>query len=296
MPFDSTQDRQPNGNLRIAVQKSGRLSEGSIALLKSMGLDFETYQNRLFTRCRNIDVDILFLRDDDIPEYVQDGVADLGVVGSNLLEENGAKIERLIPLDFGYCSLSVAVPESSSYKTLSDLKGGKIATSYPRILRSYLKQQKIDAEVIVLKGCVEIAPALKVADAICDLVSTGSTLRTNMLRIIESVMECQAILIGSKSTSEKKQRLIEKLLLRARGVQDAQKYKYIMFNLPEASLKKVMELVPGFDSPTTMKLIKPGMIAVHSVVLEEDFWDIVEKLKKCGATGILVSPIEKLIQ
>jgi len=261
-----------------------------------MGLEFETYQNRLFTRCRNIDVDILFLRDDDIPEYVQDGVADLGIVGSNLLEENGAKTERLIPLDFGYCSLSIAVPETSSYDVLSDLKGGKIATSYPQLLRKYLKQKKIDADVIVLKGCVEIAPALKVADAICDLVSTGSTLRTNRLRIIENVMECKAILIGSKSAPERKKQLIDKLLLRARGIQDARKYKYIMFNLPEKSLKKVMKLVPGFDSPTTMKLAKPEMIAVHSVVLEEDFWDVVEKLKKCGATGILVSPIEKLIQ
>lgn len=287
---------QPNGNLRIAVQKSGRLSEGSILLLRSMGLEFETYQNRLFTRCRNIDIDILFLRDDDIPEYVQDGVADLGIVGNNVLEEDESDVKRLLPLDFGYCSLSVAVPENSKYKTISDLDEGKIATSYPQAIKRYLKKQKISAEVIVLKGCVEIAPALKVADAICDLVSTGSTLRTNRLRIIESVMECQAVLIGGKRTSEKKQQLIEKLLLRARGVLDARKYKYIMFNLPEKSLKKVMELVPGFDSPTTMKLIKPGMIAVHSVVLEEDFWDVVEKLKKCGATGILVSPIEKLIQ
>jgi len=296
MPFDSTQDRQPNGNLRIAVQKSGRLSEGSIALLKSMGLEFETYQNRLFTRCRNIDVDILFLRDDDIPEYVQDGVADLGIVGNNVLEEDGADVKRLLSLDFGYCSLSVAVPEDSKYETTFDLDGGKIATSYPQALKQYLKKQKINAEIIVLKGCVEIAPALKVADAICDLVSTGSTLRTNRLRIIDSVMECQAVLIGSNSTSEKKQLLIDKLLLRASGVQDARKYKYIMFNLPETSLKKVMNLVPGFDSPTTMKLVTQGMIAVHSVVLEEDFWDVVEKLKKCGATGVLVSPIEKLIQ
>lgn len=287
---------QPNGNLRIAVQRSGRLSEGSITLLRSMGLEFETYENRLFTRCRNIEADILFLRDDDIPEYVQDGVADLGIVGSNILEEGGAKVRQLLPLDFGYCTLSIAAPETASYASLKDLEEGKIATSYPRTLRQKLSKRGIKAEVIVLKGCVEIAPALKVADAICDLVSTGSTLRTNRLRIIEDVMECQAVLIGRKNPAKQKRQLIEKLLTRATGVQDARQYKYIMFNLPEKSLDNVTKLVPGFDSPTTMKLAKPGMLAVHSVVFEEDFWDVVEKLKKCGATGILVSPIEKLVK
>jgi ATP phosphoribosyltransferase len=287
---------QLNGNLKIAVQKSGRLSEGSITLLKSMGLEFETYENRLFTCCRNIDVDILFLRDDDIPEYVQDGVADLGIVGSNVLEEGGASANRLLPLDFGYCSLAVAIPETAPYAKLKELSGKRIATSYPNILKQFLDDQNIEADVITLKGCVEIAPALKVSDAICDLVSTGSTLRTNRLRVLETVKESQAILIGSEKTPERKKQLIAQLVLRARGVQDAKKYKYVMFNLPKKAVSSITEIVPGFNSPTVIPLADSGYVAIHSVVLEEEFWDVIEKIREHGGSGILVTPIEKLIQ
>ena len=285
-----------NGTIRIAVQRSGRLSEGSLSLLKSMGLQFEAYQNRLFTRCRNMPIDILFLRDDDIPEYVQDSVADLGIVGNNLLEENGANINKILDLDFGYCKLAISVPEQSSYKNIEDLSGTKIATSYPNILKQYLFEKNVDAEIIVLKGCVEIAPALQVADAICDLVSTGSTLRTNRLRKLKVISKSQALLIGSSCFSEKKQVLIDRLLLRAKSVREASAFKYIMFNLPKKKLRDAKALVPGCNSPTVMPLADSGMIAVHSVVEEKRFWDVVEKIKECGGSGILVSPIEKFIR
>lgn len=287
---------QSNGTIRIAIQKSGRLSEGSILLLRQMGLQFETYRDRLFAQCRNMPIDILFLRDDDIPEYVQDGVADLGIVGSNILDERETAVERLLPLDFAFCSLSIAVPEKSEYRKLPELNGKRIATSYPETLKRFLSSKNISADVVLLKGSVEIAPALQVADAICDLVSTGSTLRTNRLRTIEVVSKCQAVFIGKAQGKEKKKRLIEKLLLRAKGVQEARKYKYIMFNLPKDNLKKVTELVPGCKSPTVVPLADPAFIAIHSVVLEEEFWDIVEKIRECGGSGILVSPIEKFIR
>ncbi|MBU0767239.1 ATP phosphoribosyltransferase [Patescibacteria group bacterium] len=287
---------QSNGTIRIAVQRSGRLSEGSLDLLKNMGLQFETYQNRLFTRCRNESLDILFLRDDDIPEYVQNGTADLGIVGSNLLDESGAKVERMLSLDFGFCTLAIAVPEQSNYKSIADLSGKKIATSYPQTLKRYLADNKVDAEVIVLKGCVEIAPALQVADAICDLVSTGSTLRTNRLKVLEVVSKSQATLICTPNRSGGKKELIDRLLLRANGVLEAGAFKYIMFNLPEKRLKDAKVLVPGCDSPTVIPLADPQMVAVHSVVEEERFWEVVEKIKGCGGSGILVSPIEKFIR
>lgn len=241
-------------------------------------------------------VDILFLRDDDIPEYVQDGVADLGIVGSNVLDERGLNVERLLPLDFGYCSLSIAVPEQTSYKSANDLTGKRIATSYPETLKRFLSSKGISAETVLLKGCVEIAPALKVTDAICDLVATGSTLRTNRLNVIETVAKCQATLIGKKSITEKKQQLIEKLLLRARGVQEARKYKYIMFNAPQTALEPIKKLVPGCKSPTVVPLAEPGFIAIHSMILEESFWDVVERIRECGGTDILVSPVEKFIR
>lgn len=285
-----------NGTLRIATQKSGRLSEGSLKLLQQMGLQFETHKDHLFAQCRGMPIDILFLRDDDIPEYVQDGVADIGIVGSNVLDERRYEVDRLLPLDFGYCSLAIAVPEQGPITKLDDLNGKKIATSYPRSLKIFLKKQKIAAETILLKGCVEIAPALQVADAICDLVSTGSTLRTHQLTVLETVAACQAFLIGKKNPGARRSALIEKLLLRAKGVQEARRYKYVMFNAPENALPSIKKLVPGCKSPTVMRLADPGFIAVHSVVLEEKFWDVVEKIRECGGSGILVSPIEKFIR
>lgn len=284
-----------DGTLRIAIQKSGRLSEGSLALLRQMGLEFETYRDRLFAQCRNMSVDILFLRDDDIPEYVRDGVADLGIVGCNILDESQVLIERLLPLDFGYCSLAIAVQEQSRFTKVSDLAGKRIATSYPATLTRFLSEKRIKAEMVLLKGSVEIAPALQVADAICDLVSTGSSLRTNRLTALEIVSRSQAILIGKKKPTAKKQKIIEKLMLRARGVQEARKYKYIMFNAPASALESIKTLVPGCKSPTVIPLADARFVAVHSVVLEETFWDAVENIRAFGGSAILVSPLEKFI-
>ncbi|MEN6451967.1 MAG: ATP phosphoribosyltransferase [Thermoguttaceae bacterium] len=287
---------QSNGTLRIAIQKSGRLSEASTSLLRQMGLQFETHQERLLSPCRNMPIDILFLRDDDIPEYVQDGVADLGIVGSNVLDERAARIERLLPLEFGFCSLCLASPERGQYKSVDQLQGKRIATSYPQTLGRYLAGRGMTADVVVLKGCVEIAPALEVADAICDLVSSGSTLRTHGLTILDTVARCQSVLIGRPEFPPESRSLAERLLLRARGVQEARKYKYIMFNAPTAAIEPIKSVLPGCKSPTIVPLAEPGFVAVHSMVLEETFWDVVEKIRDCGGTDILVTPVEKFLR
>jgi ATP phosphoribosyltransferase len=285
-----------NGMIRIAIQRSGRLFDGSYALLRQIGLQFETYSDRLFTTCRNMPIDVLFLRDDDIPEYVRDGVADLGIVGGNVLDEQGVCVERLLPLDFGYCSLCLAVPEQGEYKQPADLQGKRIATSYPATLRRYLDDRGIAAEVVVLKGCVEVAPTLQVADGICDLVSTGSTLRTHGLAVLDTVSRSQAMFIAHKDVAAEKRQLIDRLLMRARGVQDARKYRYIMFNIAAAAVDEVKQFLPGCKSPTVMPLADAAYVAVHAAVLEETFWDVVEKIRECGGTAILVTPVEKFLR
>jgi ATP phosphoribosyltransferase len=287
---------QSNGSIRIAIQKSGRLCEGSTGLLRQMGLQFETYRDRLFAQCRNLPIDVLFLRDDDIPEYVQDGVADLGIVGSNVLDELMVRVDRLLPLDFGFCSLCLAVPEQAAYTSPADLSGKRIATSYPETLRRYLGKNGLQAEIVVLKGCVELAPALQVADAICDLVSTGSTLRTHGLTVLDTVSRSHAVLIGRQEPSPERRELIERLLLRARGVQEARRYRYIMFNAPAEAVEPVKRLLPGCKSPTIVPLAEPGFVAVHAMVLEETFWDVVEKIRACGGTDVLVTPVEKFLR
>jgi ATP phosphoribosyltransferase len=285
-----------NGIVRIAIQKSGRMTEGSVALLRQMGLQFEAHRDHLFAPCRNLPIDILFLRDDDIPEYVQDGVADLGIVGSNILDERSLQIERLLPLDFGYCELSIAVSEQEPYQAVKDLDGRRIATSYPRMLRGHLESKQVTAHIVMLKGCVESAPALGVADAICDLVATGSTLRTNRLRVIDTVSECQAMLISRVGPAEEKRAWIEKLQLRARGVEEARKYKYVMFNAPQSALQAIKRVMPSCKSPTVIGLAQPGYVAVHAMVLEEMFWDLVDEIRACGGTDIIVSGVEKFIR
>lgn len=287
---------QSNGTIRIAIQKSGRLSETSASLLRQMGLQFETHHERLLSPCRNLPIDILFLRDDDIPEYVQDGVADLGIVGSNVLDEREARLERLLPLDFGFCSLCLAAPERGGYSAAAQLQGKRIATSYPETLGRWLRERRLSAEVIVLKGCVEIAPTLEVADAICDLVSTGSTLRTHGLKVLDTVARCQSVLVGRPDFPPESRTLADRLLMRARGVQDAKRFKYIMFNAPTAAVEPIKAVLPGCKSPTIVPLAEPGFVAVHSMVLEETFWDVVEKIRDCGGTDILVTPVEKFLR
>ena len=284
-------------NLKIALQRKGRLAEPSKRILKSSGLDFEYYEGRLFSHCQNFPLDILFLRDDDIPEYVQDGVTDLGIVGLNVVQEKESKVAQLDFLGFGTCKLSIAVPRRSSLGSLYDLKDKRIATSHTRILKRFLEEKKISARIIDISGSVEITPSLDVADAICDLVSTGSTLRMNDLEPIEVVLKSEAVLIANPLSLKdaKKRQLIDRLRTRFQGNIRARQTKYVMMNAPEKSLKKIREILPGMRSPTVVPLAEEGMVAIHSAVPEELFWDVIEQLKKTGATDILVVPVEKMV-
>jgi ATP phosphoribosyltransferase len=285
-----------NNNLKLALQKKGRLTEKSLELFENIGLDMEYSKDQLFARCKNFQLDVLFLRNDDIPEYVQDGVCDLGVVGRNIVVEQGAEVEELINLGFGNCRLSIAVPNESPYQMIGDLNKKTIATSYPSTLKKYLNEQNVEADIVQLRGSVEIAPSLDLSDAIADLISTGRTLKRNGLRELDSILDSEALVIQRPNglRSEKKI-LIERLMLRIKSSLKARKTKYIVMNALESALPKIRKIVPGLDSPTIVPLDQKGMVAVHTVVEEEIFWDAMEKLKEAGATGILVLPIEKMI-
>jgi ATP phosphoribosyltransferase len=284
-------------NLKIAIQKKGRLSDSSLELLKAAGLDLDYSFGRLLQRCRNYPLDVLFLRDDDIPEYVQDGVADLGIVGLNVLREKQADIVRLESLGFGGCDLCIAVPKYGDIKTVKQLDGKRIATSYPVILKSFLEEKGLRARIIEINGSVEVTPTLDVADAICDLVSTGSTLRLHDLIPIETVLKSEAVLISNETTqkSPEKSNLINRLRARIKSHLQARKTKYVMMNAPEESIEKIKSILPGMKSPTIVPLAEKGMIAVHTAVPEEFFWEVIEKLKKTGASDILVVPVEKMV-
>jgi len=290
---------KPDGNnIKIAVQKKGRLSEFSLEILKSSGVDFEIHQGRLFARCRKFPLDIIFLRDDDIPEYVQDGNSDLGIVGSNVVSETGARVVTLDALGFGRCELSIAVPGKSGLKKVEELEGKRIATSYPNILSGFLDEKGIrDVNIVEIHGSVEITPSMDVADAICDLVSTGSTMRLHELVPIETVLESEAILIANPDTLSEgwKLELVERLRFRIQSYLRARKTKYVMMNAPEESLEKIRQTLPGMKSPTVLPLAREGLIAIHTAVPEDQFWNVAEQLKEFGATDILVVPIEKLV-
>jgi len=287
-----------NGRMKIAIQRSGRLTEESVALLRACGLDFEFQKQSLYSPCKNFDLDVLAIRDDDIPEYVQDGVADLGIAGENILLERQAKVQVLAPLGFGGCKLMISVPQRSKIKKISDLKGKRIGTTYPVILKSFLKENQVHAEIIELSGSVELAPSLNVADAICDIVSTGTTAKMNGLRIFCTVLESQAVLVANKEAMQdkKKRQLIERLMIRVRGSQEAHGKRYLMMNAPMRSVEKLKSVIPSLKSPTVMPLADTGMVAIHSVVAEDVFWDVMEKLKQAGASDIIVVPIETIIR
>jgi len=284
-------------NLKISLQKKGRLAESSLQILKSAGVELESAGGRLLARARNFPLDVLFLRDDDIPEYVQDGVTDLGIVGLNVLKEKRAQAALLDYLGFGECELCIAVPRRSPLSSFRDLAGKRIATSYPNILTQYLKEKSVDAKVIGISGSVEIAPLLDVADAICDLVSSGSTLRIHELLPIEVVLKSEAVLVANPSSLENSDRsaLIDRLRARLRSHLQARKTKYVMMNAPEEALEEIQKILPGMKSPTVVPLAERGMIAVHTAVPEEFFWDVIEKLQVTGATDILVVPVEKMV-
>jgi ATP phosphoribosyltransferase len=283
--------------LKICLQKKGRLAKSSLQILASAGVELEAPEGRLFARAHNYPLDVLFLRDDDIPEYVQDGVTDLGIVGLNVLKEKGAQTAQINFLGFGNCELCIAAPKSGSFRSVFDLSGKRIATSYPRILSQYLEEKGVDARVIEISGSVEITPALDVADAICDLVSTGSTLRIHDLVSIDVVLKSEAVLIANPDSLEDsgKNELIEKLRARLQSHLLARRTKYVMMNAPEEALDKIQTILPGMKSPTVVPLAEKGMIAVHTAVPEEFFWDVIERLQGTGATDILVVPVEKMV-
>jgi ATP phosphoribosyltransferase len=281
--------------LKLAIQKSGRLSEDSIKLLKDCGIDLRNVKDRLKTEADNFPLEVFFLRDDDIPQYVEDAVADIGFVGENVLYEKNKKTEVVEKLGFGKCRLSIAVKRSDDYADASFLQGKKIATSYPVLLQKFLTEQNITAEIHEISGSVEIAPGIGLADAVCDLVSSGSTLFMNGLKEAETILQSQAVLIKNNNLTPEQQQLLNKLLFRIQSVKKAKNNKYILLNAPNDKLKEIISLLPGMKSPTVLPLATEGWSSVHSVLSENEFWDIIEQLKANGAQGILVIPIEKMI-
>ena len=284
-----------NRSLRLAIQKSGRLSEKSLELLKDAGVRIDNYSRQLLVKAQNFDLEILFIRDDDIPEYVQDGVADIGIVGENEILETKKDLNIVEKLGFGKCRLSIAVPKDFKYESLKDLEEKNIATSYPVILENFLSKKNIKANVHKISGAVEITPNINLADAIFDIVSTGSTLISNGLKEVEEVIKSEAVLVSTKNLSGKKKELLDQILFRIRSVNLAKNNKYILLNAPNDSLEKITALLPGIKSPTILPLAMEGWSSIHTVIEEDDFWERIEKLKNAGAQGILVVPIEKMI-
>ena len=281
--------------LKIAIQKSGRLHEDSIKLLKECGIDISNGVNKLKSEASNFPLEVYFLRDDDIPQYVEDAVADIGFVGENVVYEKEKKVEVVEKLGFGKCRLSVAVRKGDIYENATYLEGKRIATSYPVLLKQYLASKSVNAEIHEISGSVEIAPGIGLADAICDLVSSGSTLFMNGLKETETILNSQAVLIRNKDLGAEQQLILDKLLFRIQSVKKAKNNKYVLLNAPNNKLNEIIALLPGMKSPTVLPLAEAGWSSVHSVLSEKEFWDIIEKLKAAGAQGILVVPIEKMI-
>lgn len=271
------------------------MSEDSLKLIRECGITFISSSLKLKTESTNFPLEILYLRDDDIPGYVADGVADIGIVGENVLVEEGMQALAVEQLGFSKCRLSLAVPKADEYSDITDLEGKNIATSYPNLLQSYLQEKGVQAHIHTISGSVEIAPSIGLADAICDIVSSGSTLISNGLKEVERVFKSQAVLIANENLNADKKQILEKLLFRIHAVQRAQKAKYILLNTPNEKIAEISRLLPGAKSPSILPLAEEGWSSLHSVVNEDDFWEIIEKLKDAGAQGILVVPIEKMI-
>jgi ATP phosphoribosyltransferase len=282
--------------LKIAIQKSGRLYEESVKLLKECGIHLNNGNKQLKTVAENFPLEVFFLRDDDIPQYVFDSVADIGIVGENVLLEKNKDINLVYKLGFGKCRLSIAVPKTMKYESLQDINGLKIATTYSYLTQEFFKLHCVNAEIHEISGSVEIAPGIGLADAICDLVSSGSTLFTNNLKEVEVVLRSEAVLVADKKMTEEKKLILQKLLMRINAVKTAKNNKYILLNAPNHQLENIAAVLPGSKSPTIVPLAEEGWSSVQSVVNENDFWEVIEKLKELEAEGILVVPIEKMIE
>lgn len=281
--------------LRIAVQSKGRLYDETMSILQEAGINIGASKRTLLVQAADFPIEVLFLRDDDIPESVSDGVADIGIVGENEYVERGAYAKLVKRLGFSRCRLSLAIPKAIDYNGLEWFNGKKIATSYPGILKTFLSANKINAEIHVITGSVEIAPGIGLSDAIFDIVSSGSTLVSNNLKEVEVVMKSEALLIANRSLTDEKQKILDELLFRFEAVRVASDKKYVMMNVPDTRLEDVISVLPGIKSPTVMPLAQEGWSSVHTVLDEKRFWEITGRLKQAGAEGILVLPIEKMI-
>lgn len=281
--------------LRIAVQKKGRLSDDSLKLIKECGIKFTSGTGKLKASATNFPIEFLFLRDDDIPGYVQDGIADIGIVGANEAEEKDKNVDWYKKLGFSKCRLSLAIDKNQEYNGLQDFQGKSFATSYPKILGDFLTANNIDAEIHEIGGSVEIAPSIGLAYGICDIVSSGSTLMSNGLKEVEVIYKSEAVLLANKGLSEEKRAIIERLNFRIDAVQTAKNNKYILLNAPNGKVDEIVSILPGMKSPTVMPLADGEWSSIHSVIQEDDFWQIIEDLRDAGAEGILVVPIEKMI-
>ncbi len=281
--------------LRIAVQKSGRLFEDSISILKDAGISIDNGKEQLKASSRNFPLEVMYLRNGDIPQYLRDGVVDVAIIGENVLIEKGQDIIRGEKLGFSKCRVSLAVPKSFNYTDIKDLDGLKIATSYPNTVNEFLKEKGISADLHIINGSVEIAPNIGLADAICDIVSSGSTLFKNGLKEVEVMLKSEAVLAISPQISEGRKTILEKLQFRMKSVLNARTSKYILMNVPNEKLEDVIKLLPGMRSPTVLPLAEEGWSSVHTVINEERFWEVLDQLREFGAEGILVAPIEKMV-
>ncbi len=281
--------------LRVAIQTKGRLNEDSMSLLSETGIKLVSSSRRLISAAKNFPLEALFLRDDDIPQCVSDGVADIGIVGKNEVMEQGQLVETVKLLGFSKCRLSLAIPKDVDYQGLEWFSGKKIATSYPRILKTFLEEHKITANIHFIAGSVEIAPGIGLADAIFDIVSSGSTLVSNRLKEVYTVMESEAVLVATPNLSKEKQAILDELIFRIESVEKGRGKKYIMLNAPNDKLEQIIKVLPGMTSPTIMPLARSGWSSLHSVINESEFWVVIGNLKRSGAEGILVLPIEKMI-
>lgn len=286
-----------DNRLRLAIQRNGRLTDETLKLLHVIGLEFESYGQKLLSRCRNFPLSILYGRDDDIPGYVGLGTADLGIVGRNLIFEEGVDVVELTPLGFGYCQLVIAVLRDSPYQTFQDVANVKLASSYPNSAKRFFAEHGASPDVISISGSVEMAPSLGLADAIVELTATGSTLLLNDLRQIHTILESEAVLVANPaSMADPEKRLyIDRLMLRINAVRAAKRYKYVMMNAPRAQLAAIKAVVPGLKSPTVVPLDMDGWVAIHTAIEEEVFWECIEKLREAGASEILVSSLDKLL-
>ncbi len=281
--------------LKIAIQKSGRLSDNSINLLEECGIKFSSGAGVLKTAAKNFPVEILFLRDDDIPQYVEQQVADIGILGENVVFEKNKDIKIIEQLGFAGCRLSLAIPKDEKYTGPGYFMNKKIATSYPKILSDFLKKNKITAEIEEISGSVEIAPGIGLADGICDIVSSGSTLLSNGLNEVEIILRSQAVIISNKNLDSEKTKILKSLIFRIRAVKNGKENKYILLNAPDSAIQKICDILPGMKSPSIVPLVEKGWCSMHSVVKEDEFWERIDQLREAGAEGILVIPIEKMI-